>query len=472
MGLELYPGRLKNQADSIIGNLREDNQALMGVLNGISQFTGNEELKSAAWSSMKGQLGNHQAVIQGLICGNEAVIQGNETLKGAVGNEDLIEDELNDKIENLQSANQQMQNTINRLENCMRNPSLAEHSSSFYSIISRYYGCMGANDILIRDLQDKIEKLYRIEAETSSLFAGADSLYGAVSDGIAAIGKGWNGSGFSASLGMPEWKKSIKTSWDDRIEKLNKETERFICELEKKVPNITLEEWQKLFDLCNQNPEAEIPTELIQKMFADVEKIPEEFRDNVKSEVVSRVLESSGKSIVKLGDLFLSTGIHGPAGENSFVILSNTVARQGSDLIKTGTKIQSFAKYGLPIIGAAIDFGSQLYEGEEIGDATIKTVGHLGMGAVAGTVGPILGSAVALGMGLGPVGVAVAGVVVCEAFATILSRGFDYVYENNFLGLKDAGDVINKGAEKVRDKISDIGNAVSGFFSGLGCAFA
>lgn len=145
MGLELYPGRLKNQADSIIGNLREDNQALMGVLAGISQFTGNEELKSAAWSSMKGQLGNHQAVIQGLICGNEAVIQGNETLKGAVGNEDLIEDELNDKIENLQSANQQMQNTINRLENCMRNPSLAEYSSSFYSIISRYYGCMGGN---------------------------------------------------------------------------------------------------------------------------------------------------------------------------------------------------------------------------------------------------------------------------------------------------------------------------------------
>lgn len=215
MGLELYPGRLKNQADSIIGNLREDNQALMGVLAGISQFTGNEELKSAAWSSMKGQLGNHQAVIQGLICGNEAVIQGNETLKGAVGNEDLIEDELNDKIENLQSANQQMQNTINRLENCMRNPSLAEYSSSFYSIISRYYGCMGDNDILIRDLQDKIEKLYRIEAETSSLFSGADSLYGAVSDGIAAIGKGWNGAAgrFELSKSDMGWKEMIENAW-------------------------------------------------------------------------------------------------------------------------------------------------------------------------------------------------------------------------------------------------------------------
>ena len=215
MGLELYPGRLKNQADSIIGNLREDNQALMGVLNGISQFTGNEELKSAAWSSMKGQLGNHQAVIQGLICGNEAVIQGNKTLKGAVGDEDLVEDELNAQIENLQALNQRMQSSISTLENCTRNQPLTMRSFSFSSTISRYYGCIAVNDILIRSLQNKIEKLYRIEAETSSLFAGADSLYSAVSDGIAAIGKGWNGAAgrFELSKSDMGWKEMIENAW-------------------------------------------------------------------------------------------------------------------------------------------------------------------------------------------------------------------------------------------------------------------
>lgn len=215
MGLELYPGRLKNQADSIISNLSEDNQALMGVLDGISQFTGNEKLKSAAWSSMKGQLGNHQAVIQGLICGNEAAIQGNKTLKGKIGDKDLVEDELNARIESLEAANTQMRNSISTMENFLRNQTLAKYSLFYSSAISGYYGCIVINNILIAEQQEKIEKLYRIEAETSSLFTNADSLYSAVSDGIRAIGNGWNGAAgqFEVTKTDMAWRDTITAAW-------------------------------------------------------------------------------------------------------------------------------------------------------------------------------------------------------------------------------------------------------------------
>lgn len=105
MGLKLYPGSIKGQADSIIQNLESDNKDLLSALQTISQFVQNTELKGAAWDSMKYQLGNHEAVIQGLICANESVIQEHENLKSTVGDENLDEDELIAKRDALMSTN-------------------------------------------------------------------------------------------------------------------------------------------------------------------------------------------------------------------------------------------------------------------------------------------------------------------------------------------------------------------------------
>ena len=48
MGLKLYPGSIKGQADSIIQNLEFDNKDLLSALQTISQFVQNTELKGAA----------------------------------------------------------------------------------------------------------------------------------------------------------------------------------------------------------------------------------------------------------------------------------------------------------------------------------------------------------------------------------------------------------------------------------------
>ena len=122
-----------------------------------------------------------------------------------------------------------------------------------------------------------------------------------------------------------------------------------------------------------------------------------------------------------------------------------------------------FAKalpYGL---GSAIDFGTQLYSGEDVGDAAIKTGGHIGVTLLATAL-------------LGPGGWAFAATVVG-------SMAFDYLYDKygdkvvEFAGdvwdgtkkvvgdtLKSVGDT----AEKIWDSAGD---AVNGFFSGLGSVF-
>ena len=126
----------------------------------------------------------------------------------------------------------------------------------------------------------------------------------------------------------------------------------------------------------------------------------------------------------------------------------------------------------MPIIGAAIDFSGQLISGEEVGDATVKAAGHLGIGLIAGELGTMAGTAAAATLAVGPIGAAAIGIAAGAAIAVFGSRFFDHAYENNWLGIKDIGKEINEAVDDVKKGLSNVGKAVSGFFDGLGNAFA
>lgn len=324
MGLKLYPGSIKEQADSIIQNLESDNKDLLSALQTISQFVQNTELKGAAWESMKYQLGNHEAVIQGFICANDSVIQEHENLKSSVGDENLDEEELIAKRDSLMSTNAFLEKNISLMQSNMQNDVMKIKYGFWYQeMIFQYQISINQNQTLIDELNEKIQKLYDIENTTASLFSESITLYDTVNEGIVAIQKGWNGTGFSVSLDTPEWKKTVQLRWNDRTKKLEKEMEEYVKKLKKKVPNITLKEWSELYELYQKNPNAEIPADLLKEMLKNIGQIPNEIKDNMQMDIISKVFESGGKSVVKLGEIFLSTGIQGPATENSFVILSN-----------------------------------------------------------------------------------------------------------------------------------------------------
>lgn len=116
------------------------------------------------------------------------------------------------------------------------------------------------------------------------------------------------------------------------------------------------------------------------------------------------------------------------------------------------------ARNGVPILGAAVDFGLQVYSGEDVGDAAIKTAGHMAAGLAGAAIGtaipiPIVGTAIGFAVG-------VAGSMI-----------FDAIYDNKdaIIGkVKDVGEAaLNIG----KDAVESVGNAVSGFFSGLGSVF-
>lgn len=216
MGLALYPGSIKSQAESAIALLTQDNESLSSALEAIAQFSGDESLKGAAWDSVKAQLNSHTAVVQGLICANEILIQDHTSLVGAVGDEDLVEDELRNKIESLQAVNTNLQNCVTHLSSCQNDKVLGlNYASSYRTSISLYQNSIQLNLNQIQELEEKLQKLYDIENQTSSLFDGAATLYTAAASGVAAIQSGWNpatGQFSTAGVDM-SWMGVIQEFW-------------------------------------------------------------------------------------------------------------------------------------------------------------------------------------------------------------------------------------------------------------------
>src|SRR5690625_6536427 len=63
--------------------------------------------------------------------------------------------------------------------------------------------------------------------------------------------------------------------------------------------------------------------------------------------------------------------------------------------------VRTGARSGVPILGSALDFGMQVHQGEDIGDAAIKTGGHLAAGATGAKVGLMRGGGLGFAIGFG-----------------------------------------------------------------------
>lgn len=89
-----------------------------------------------------------------------------------------------------------------------------------------------------------------------------------------------------------------------------------------------------------------------------------------------------------------------------------------------------------PFVGSAIDFGLQLYQGEDATDAAIKTAGHMSAGMVGAAIGSVLpfaGTAIGFGIGIG------------------VSMLFDWVYDNKESIAKHVHDIGRSAVDTVKD---------------------
>lgn len=429
MGLKLYPESIKEQADSIIQSLESDNKDLLSVLQTISQFVHNTELKGAAWESMKYQLGNHETVIQGIICANESVIQEHENLKNLVGDENLNEEELIAQRESLMSVNESLEKNISLLQSNLQNDVMKiEYGFWYQKMIFQYHGAIYQNQKIIDELNAKIQKLYDIENNTASLFIEANAIYEVVAAGILFVQKSWNSSvgGFTVNNVNMEWKKEIEKRWGEREEKEIKKI-REKLEHDYKEGKI------------NYDTYIVINSGLLNSGMAYLREVGISKLQDVGSDAIAEAVVSWFK-------------------ENTYIFSDPELALEtvmGNVVTKTQipsaivSSIRLGTKYIAPMIGSFLDYSLQRIQGEEQKVAFDKAMAHTVI-----TTGTMAGMTIVLGTT--PVGWAAVGVL---ALGTAGCMAFDYVYDNWNEITEQTGEIINE----VVKTVEDIGNVTIGW---------
>src|SRR5699024_7791815 len=180
---------------------------------------------------------------------------------------------------------------------------------------------------------------------------------------------------------------------------------------------------------------------------------------------ISTGLEAGGVQAKNLTQLIrYHAATWGPNTENSFVMYSKNVSDKSSQIIKGSSAISKIGKFGVPIIGGAIDFFSMTAQGEDVGDAATKLTAHVGIGiggaATGAAIGATIGSVVPIG------GTIVGGAIGFASGVALIAIGntlFDSVYDNReqiYDTITDVGENIMDTAEQ---GVKSIGNAVTGF---------
>ncbi len=185
MGLMLFPDLIRREAASSTAELEADNKGYIRALTAIEEFLNEDRLQGVGWDAMRRRFSGHREVIKELLIANKAMIDANEKLSNAVGEEILIEDDLRAGISCLENINNSLRAMVAVFGAAMLSSPL--YAGYYQLLMEEYEDNISINLKNIALLEGKIEKLYRIEAETANLYDRADSLYDNINSAIAAI---------------------------------------------------------------------------------------------------------------------------------------------------------------------------------------------------------------------------------------------------------------------------------------------
>ncbi|GAB6706120.1 hypothetical protein [Streptococcus uberis] len=394
-------GTMSAQASSVSAIVSQRVSALTDAKQSLSSFASQDQLKGAAYQNAKAYA---TSVLGPLIDG--MILLSEETEKGVTklqtlyaekcGSESLDSEVLTDKIEKDQELLVKIQDLQEHLE---------KHASFLSNALDGLEATVKAR---LRKNKKKLKNLMEFNAESSSVFEALAEFQDSVSTGLSFVSKGFNNFNgtFDISGKGLEWTKTIQTGMKKREDKVSIDQNSLLEEAKKayKAGKIDKQTYQSIKSgLVNSS--AAFLKELAKAKITD--KAVETFTEE-SWEALSKNLQTMQLSgvLATVNGVELSTAID--------------VNPSYANFIRESSK---FVKYGAPVIGAAVDFGLQLKDGEDVGDAAVKTGGHVAIGIGAAKAGAIIGSAF-------PVVGTAGGAVVGFAIGVAGSMAFDWLYDN------------------------------------------
>lgn len=460
MSIDMYLGQARSQASSVKSACSQLAQGYTSLMQSNQQFMSAGELSSKGYDSAKEFFA---AVIQPLVQGAEVGADMTaEACQKFVDQYTSEVDSIDLKSDDLERRIRQINTSILNMESINRGlPKLPTGTNPLEQANRRIIESLETTK---RDLEQKLEKLMTFNGTSPAIFDGVNSFYSTLSQGLQQANSGFNPATrtFSVPKGKAlDWAKGVTEQFNQR------EIDKIIAK-----PKLTKDDLAKLIELAGNNPDKEMPKSFWDKVSEAWNEISGNATDGAPLDFAGLILETSGNATMRLGGWYnyITAAIRG----GNFIIVDPRVSQVTSKIISQGKHLASAGKYGIPLLGGIFDFTSQMIQGENIGDATVKTAGHLAIGWAAGETGAAIGAAIGTAIPIPVVGTAagaVIGFVAGIGIGAVGSWAFDKLYDNKekiWNDAKELGNSIKTGVEKLGE---GIGNAVGGFFGGLGNAF-
>ena len=428
--------------------------AYNGAISSLNSFIGASNLQGNAYSSAKSYAGTVLIPpIQGAILLSEAVSNAVTTFPSRytseVAGESLDSEVLEAQIATYQAA---YDRSSAWLTSEMSKKVLNESS------ILRAQQSMARNLGKVTELQEKLDKLMAFNASSPSLFDEISGLYSAVSQGLSQVSSDYNS--FNKTKNFPEYN-SANLSWVQTINAQVSTSSDKNKEILNKAEEARKRGW------IDENTLNSIKSGILSGTGAFTKEL---IKSKITDEAVDKFTEASWKTLSQNINT-MQYGLVGSLAGGGGSIVSLDVNPGYANLIRSASPYVKYAPVG---IGAAIDFGSQVADGESTTDAAIKTGAHVAIGVAGAAAGKIAGTAVAgalatsvIGAPLAPIAGIAVDFVVTSAISVGGSMIFDAVYDNK-------EEIIDWSSDKLmetKESLDNIGDAISGIFSGLGSVF-
>lgn len=403
MSLNMYLGEVRSQSNGAIQLANAYNGALGAITDSCSSFL-NAPLAGKTYDSAKRYFNAvYPPLVNGLKMMCEALAEAHrsfpEKFEAKVDSCDVEEEKLIQQIATGKDVLKSQYAAIDALAKAEEaDPHMEKSIMRTQALIAR--------------LEEKLTNLREFNAESAAIFSDVESLQDMVNQGLASVGnnQAWNASTgtFDMSKVNLSWAKPLNEKWKEHTENKEKALERYM-------------------DKLSNEEKAELQAQL------------QNASEKEKPNVLKAFLEENGMGLVQ--DFSLTAieeyfNNHGEAIASRFYSASarNVSTEIGSALHIGGSVSKNLGK-AMPFIGAALDFGSQVNDGENLVDATNKTILHAVSGVIVGTV--IAGTSISLA----PVWV---GVVATVAVGFVANTVIDTIYDNApsiiGTGLESAGN--------------------------------
>ncbi len=177
MGRVIKPEEIKNMTGDMKQSWTTLEIKLYTILDYLNSLIASEDFKGKTAESFKMQMQHHKAVINAILYELGKGLEYCEALENEVGFVDLIEDDIIDQIHSLRNLNEMLEDDIAELRNKPRDIlHRIMDPVSYEQVCLNYEYMISRNELLIKALERKLQKIDEIEANVNGLF-NTDGIY-------------------------------------------------------------------------------------------------------------------------------------------------------------------------------------------------------------------------------------------------------------------------------------------------------